>query len=95
MIYVSQLESVPADSKLYEVYARNAPDELNGEEVLIGTIVLDGKLVKSKWGDDNLFIRHQMMNDDTDIHPEWDPYLEKFKFKLPNSCPFLSKWFKN
>lgn len=89
MVYVSQLESVPAGSGLYNVYATNAPGELNGEEHLIGSLVLDGKLVKSKWGDENLFFRHQMMNDDVKIHPEWDPYLDKFKF---GGCPFMSNW---
>jgi len=30
-----------------------------------------------------------MMNDDVKIHPEWDPYLDKFKI---GGCPFMSNW---
>jgi len=59
---------------------------------MIGTLVLDGKMTKSKWGDENLYIRHQQMDEDKNIHPEWDPYLEKFSFK--KGCPFLSGLFK-
>ena len=58
MKYLDQLESVPADSTLYNVYAVSAPKEIGGKEELIGSLVLDGKLYKSKWGDENLYIRH-------------------------------------
>ena len=91
MIYVSQVESVPANSNLYNVYAMNAPQGLGGKEELIGTLVLDGQMTKSKWGDENLFIRHQKMDDDKGIHPEWDPYLSKYSFK--KGCPFLSNYY--
>jgi hypothetical protein len=38
MIYVSQLESVPLNKHLYNVYAYDAPEELGGTEVLIGDL---------------------------------------------------------
>lgn len=59
MLYVSQLETVPENAKLYNVYAMDVP---NGKEILIGRLELDGKLIKSKWGDENLFIRHQTID---------------------------------
>ena len=97
MAYVSQLESVPANSRLYDVYATSKPTELGGTEALIGTLVLDGTMTRSKWGDENLLIRHQKMNDDEKIHEEWDPYLEKYSFLKKGSegqkgwgCPFLN-----
>ena len=78
MVFISQLETVPANSRLYDVYAMDKPEELGGTEKVIGTLVLDGQLTKSKWGDENLFFRHQLMSDDVKLHEEWDPYLEKF-----------------
>lgn len=38
MIFVSQLESVPENKTLYNVYAMDAPKELGGQEVLIGDL---------------------------------------------------------
>lgn len=59
---------------------------------MIGTLVLDGNLIKSKWGDEQLYFRHQMMDDDLVSHPEWDDYLEKLRL-VPeiNICPYLKK----
>ena len=97
MVYVSQLETVPANSRLYDVYALDKPTELGGTEALIGTLVLDGQMTRSKWGDENLYIRHQKMNDDEEMHKDWDPYLAKFSFLSKDSeaqkswgCPYLN-----
>lgn len=57
--YVDQLVSVPANSKLYDVYAMTKPKQMGGKEIMIGTIQLHGKFHKSKWADENLFFRHQ------------------------------------
>ena len=98
MIYVSQLESVPANARLYDVYALDKPQGLGGSEQLIGTLVLDGKMTRSKWGDDNLYIRHQKMDEDRDIHKEWEPYIDKFSIFEKNEngwgCPFLDQMLK-
>lgn len=79
---------MPSNAKLYNVYAMSAPKELGGHETLIGTLVLDGKLTKSQWGDENLFIRHQNIEDDQELHPEWKPYYSKFT--ISSVCPFLN-----
>ena len=50
-----QLATVPEDINLYTIYALEKPKELGGKEELIGTLVLDGKLYTSKWGDETLF----------------------------------------
>jgi hypothetical protein len=47
MIYVDQLESIPANSHLYKLYARDKPVELGGVETYIGDLVLDGTLTRS------------------------------------------------
>ena len=87
MGYVNQLASVPANSRLYKIYALDKSELAGGKEQLIGTLVLDGALTTSKWGDQSLFFRHQRMTDDLKYHPEWDPYLEKYS-DGGKGCPF-------
>ena len=64
MVYVDQLKSLPANTSLYNVYAYDGPPQTTGKESLIGKLQLDGKLISSKWGDENLFFRHQKLADD-------------------------------
>lgn len=86
MKYITQLESIPANSRLYDIYAMNKSDLAGGVETLIGTLQLDGGLTSSKWGDSSLFFRHQKMDDDVKYHPEWVPYLPTFS--KGGKCPF-------
>ena len=44
---------------LSQVYALDKPEELGGEERMIGELVLTSNLTTSKWGDTGLFFRHQ------------------------------------
>jgi len=81
MAFVGQLETVPANAKLYDVYALDKPTEMGGKETMIGTLQLDGQLTRSKWGDEQLFFRHQLNDDDLKIKPEWEKYTAK--------CPFF------
>lgn len=86
MAYIEQLKSVPANTTLYDVYALNAPTQLGGKEQKIGSLQLDGKLVSSKWGDENLFFRHQKLDDDVKLRPTWNDYLPRWS--LDGKCPF-------
>ena len=43
----------------YQVFAIDKPEELGGEESMIGELVLTSNLTTSKWGDTGLFFRHQ------------------------------------
>ena len=36
-------------------------------------------MVTSFWGDDHMFFRHQRMEDDLKLRPEWEPYTPKFR----------------
>ena len=81
MAYVGQLETVPANAVLYDVFALDKPTEMGGKSVQIGALQLDGSFTKSKWGDEQLFFRHQKENDDIKLKPEWDKYVPK--------CPFF------
>jgi len=86
MQYVHDLTQVPANVDLYDVYALDKPSQIGGNFAKIGSIQLDGKLVTSKFGDENLFFRHQFMNDDLKLHPEWVPYTASYK--LGGKCPY-------
>ena len=86
MSYVDQLASVPANSALYNVYAMSGPKQTGGKEFNIGTLVLDGLLTNSKWGDEKLFFRHQRGDDDLKANPQWKPYFPKYS--LGGKCPF-------
>jgi len=55
---------------------------MGGTETMIGTLQLDGTLTRSKWGDEKLFFRHQLNDDDLKLKPEWEKYTPK--------CPFFS-----
>jgi len=84
--YLDQLETVKANANLYNVYAWTAPKQLGGKELMIGRIQLDGKLIKSKWADENLFFRHQKQDDDLKFNPKWEKY--SAKHSLGGKCPY-------
>jgi len=60
--YISQLKNIPANSKLYDVFAVKEPwvtaPEGKPEISKIGELKLDSSFVASKFGDTALFFRH-------------------------------------
>lgn len=76
--YIKQLIEIPEHSHLYRVYATDAPKKRFGSEKYIGDIVLDGDLVHSKFGDEQLFFRHQKMDEDLKHKPEWESLTPKW-----------------
>ena len=59
-------------------WARSAPEELGGQESHIADLVLTSELTTSLWGDQHLFFRHQNMEDDLGLRPDWEQYTEKW-----------------
>lgn len=55
-------------TKLFEVSAQSAP-KADFED--IGTIIITDAVTTSKFGDEQLFFRHQHMEDDFKLKPEW------------------------
>jgi len=64
-------------------------------------MVTGSTMVTSNFGDEHMFFRHQRMDDDLKIRPEWEPYTPVFKVfgevgemvedvanKILGSCPF-------
>jgi hypothetical protein len=69
--FLDQLTTIPQGSTLYELYGMSAPAELGGQEYYIGDIVSTSALMTSNWGDNGLFYRHQWIEDDIAVKPEW------------------------
>eukprot|EP00933_Yihiella_yeosuensis_P064832 TRINITY_DN6836_c2_g2_i2.p1 TRINITY_DN6836_c2_g2~~TRINITY_DN6836_c2_g2_i2.p1 ORF type:complete len:403 (+),score=80.58 TRINITY_DN6836_c2_g2_i2:60-1268(+) len=65
---LENLENIPVGTKLFEVRAQADP---NADEKLIGHITITDSLTKSKFGDEELFFKHQHMEDDYELKPEW------------------------
>ena len=80
------MENIPADSTIYDVYALDKPEQLGGTETLIGSLKLDGSFTTSDWGDQRLFYRHQLMNEDLALKPEWKPYTTTYSHGA--KCPY-------
>ena len=92
--FLDDLATITSGSVLYDVYAMDKPSELGGTEMKIAQIKTVSEMTTSNWGDEKMFIRHQRMDDDLKIHPEWEPYTPKTNLLLnldqvdgPN-CPF-------
>lgn len=89
--YMNQLQEIPAGTTLYELLAVDAP---NGCPVKIGTIRTVTKFTSSKFSDEQLFFKHNWMEDDLKDHPDWDDYVPQFSFfkgstvKKESKCPF-------
>jgi len=64
------------ETKLFKVFAVDKPD---GEEQEIGSIILKDQLTPSKFGDEKLFFKHQRMEDDFKLRPEWLEAIDKEK----------------
>ena len=68
------LTTIPAGSVLFNIYAMDKPVELGGQETKIAQLKTNSKMVTSYWGDEHMFFRHQLMDDDLKLRPEWEPY---------------------
>lgn len=97
--YLDELEKIPSGNTLYDVYATDKPTELGGTEKKIAQIITKSQMTKSNWGDEHLYFRHQRMDDDLAIHPEWTQYTPKYGgfFMLDqegeevnSACPFAN-----
>ena len=82
--------TIPSGTILYKVLALDKPVELGGTESQIAELVLTSSATTSKWGDRHLFFRHQTMEDDISLHPEWSQYLEQWDLPSIQTCPSLS-----
>jgi len=73
---LAELAGIPDGSELFTVHAFMSPaDKLAGKEITIGTLTTTGTCHQSKFGDLDLFFRHQRMEEDFAQKPEWIPQM--------------------
>ena len=93
------LTKIPEGSVLFNIYATDKPG-LQGTEQKIGQLKTKTRMVTSYWGDEHMYFRHQLMDDDLKLKPEWEPFTPQANL-LANSqqevidtiwrmaCPYL------
>jgi hypothetical protein len=94
--FTHQLAGIVVGTTLYDVYAIDKP---GCPEVKIAKIITKTKMINSKFGDEKLFFRHGLIDDD-DKGKDWADYRDYFsvfggltsaKIAKPKSaCPFAS-----
>lgn len=73
----SQLGSIPAQVPLFEVFAFASPqDAASGNALLLGTMVTEAQCVNSRYGDEQLFFRHQRVEEDWALQPQWMQFID-------------------
>lgn len=86
---LGQLKAIPTGTQLFQVFAISNPGDARQA---IGNITLTSELVTSTVGDEELFFRHQHMEDDFTIHPEWLQALSgDMKAKCGMTCASTTK----
>jgi hypothetical protein len=68
--YIEQIKGIPSGTILYDIFAIAHPHET--KKKLIGTIKTKSEFITSKFGDEKLFFKHNYMEDDFKVHPEWE-----------------------
>merc|ERR1712127_778360 len=63
------MESIPVGTEIFSVSAQDNPK--SDATAVIGTVVLTDALSRSTFGDNELFFKHQYMEDDFKLRPEW------------------------
>ena len=70
---IDQLRSIPSGSLLYKVYAKDVYDSI---PELIGELVLTSPIESSVYADTRLFLKHQLMDEDLALRPDWTKVLD-------------------
>jgi len=77
---VKELESIAVGSKLFNVYTYASPnDKISGKKTVLGEMTTIGECHASLFGDQHLFFRHQRMEEDFALAPEWIPQMSGLK----------------
>lgn len=69
---LKELSAIPAGTTLFEVYTYASPaDKLAGKKALLGSLSTTSQCVQSLFGDNQMYFRHQRMEEDFALAPEW------------------------
>ena len=67
--FLKQFEDLDVGTTLYTLKGHLNPDDDEG--ITMGNVVTTEKCVTSLYGDTKLFFKHQYINEDKDLMPEW------------------------
>ena len=63
------VDKISAGTELYSFITFENPNDMNGTE--LGKLVVVDGCYPSKYGDEKLFFRHQRIEEDIELKPEW------------------------
>ena len=67
--FMAQFDTIEVGTSVYKVRAFSGPEDSEGS--ILGNIVTTDKCVPSHYGDTKLFFKHQQLEDDINLRPEW------------------------
>ena len=80
--FLAQFEGIPIGSTVYVMKAYVSPDDKEGK--VLGNIVTTDNCVTSLYGDTKMFFKHQWIEDDIALKPEWsDAYYDGCYCNIP------------
>ena len=69
-------DKLPEGSAIYSFTAHSNPEDTHG--TVLGEMIVVDKCTTSKFGEERLFFRHQRVEEDVKLKPEWkDDYLSE------------------
>merc|ERR1712166_166916 len=91
---LAELSGIPDGTEIFSVHAFASPaDKKEGKQITLGTLTSTGTCHQSVFGDLDLFFRHQRMEEDFAMVPEWISEMEALG---DSSCEAtagpISKW---
>ena len=74
--FKAQFDAIPVGTTIYTLKAYLSPDDSEG--MVLGNVVTTDNCVSSLYGDTKMFFKHQYIEDDIALKPEWtDAYFDK------------------
>ena len=71
--FMQQFDDIAVGTNLYTLKGHQNPDDLEG--ITLGNVVTTDKCISSKYGDTHLAFKHQWIEDDIALKPEWEAAL--------------------
>ena len=72
--FLDQFRKIPVGTKLYTIKAMQSP---NNPIEYLGNLVTADECVLSKFGDTEMFFKHQWIEEDIALRPEWTDHYSK------------------
>ena len=72
--FLDQFRKIPVGTKLYTIKAMQSP---NNPIEYLGNLVTADECVSSKFGDTEMFFKHQWIEEDIALRPEWTDHYSK------------------